>query len=227
MGILPEKKTKPNVEELTYLIYGPNKIGKSELASHFPDPLFLITEPGLNFIEAFKVEIDSWEIFLDVCNELAVDTRFKTLVFDVADDLAMYCMYYVCEKFGMDHPSDEGYGKGWSFVKNEFNRVMKKLSLQGRGLVFISHVTEREVETRTRKYTKTIASLGSGSRNIIYGLVDIIAYLGYDSEDPTKRKIYLRGSSAVDCGTRAKEIPETIDYGYKELMTAVKGKGDK
>jgi len=227
MTLLPEKKTKPGAEQLTYLIYGPNKIGKSELASKFPEPLFLITEPGLNFIEAFKVEIDSWDTFLDVCGELTTDTRFKTLVFDVADDLALYCMYYVCEKFGMDHPSDEGYGKGWSFVKNEFTRVMKKLSLQGRGLVFISHATEREIETRTKKYTRTMASLGSGSRNIIYGLVDIIAYIGYNPENPAERKIYLRGSSNIDCGSRAKQIPEVIDFGYEALMAAVKEKAEK
>ena len=50
MPILPTAKTqpKPDLADLTVLVYGQTKIGKSSLCSRAESVLFLATEPGLN-----------------------------------------------------------------------------------------------------------------------------------------------------------------------------------
>ncbi|HOK47887.1 MAG TPA: AAA family ATPase, partial [Bryobacteraceae bacterium] len=60
---LPTKKTPPraNLGDYSILIYGPTKIGKTTLASQFPEALFLATEPGLNALEAYQIPITSWD----------------------------------------------------------------------------------------------------------------------------------------------------------------------
>ena len=73
MGILPIEKSS-KIDELSrqvILVYGRAKIGKSTLCSKFEAPLFLATEPGLNHLEVFKVNITGWQKFLEACAEIA------------------------------------------------------------------------------------------------------------------------------------------------------------
>jgi alpha-galactosidase len=61
--LLPTAKTppKPNLADLTVLVYGPTKIGKSTWCSHADGALFLSTEPGLNSLEVFQTPIANWD----------------------------------------------------------------------------------------------------------------------------------------------------------------------
>ena len=47
--MLPKTKSKPKhtLSDLTALVYGPSKIGKSTWCSKADDALFLATEPGI------------------------------------------------------------------------------------------------------------------------------------------------------------------------------------
>ena len=57
--MLPTQKTKPKASlfDLTALVYGPSKIGKSTWCSNAEKALFLATEPGLNALEVFQSNI--------------------------------------------------------------------------------------------------------------------------------------------------------------------------
>jgi RecA-family ATPase len=70
---LPTTKTPPkrSLSDVSILLYGPSKIGKSTFASQAPDAIFLATEPGLNALEVYQHPITSWPEFLEVCAELA------------------------------------------------------------------------------------------------------------------------------------------------------------
>ena len=63
------------------------------------------------------------------------------------------CSDYVCAKFKIEHESDLGYGKGWALINNEFYRVLTKLAFLPYRLFLVSHVQEKEIETRTGKST--------------------------------------------------------------------------
>ena len=69
MSILPTTKTqpKPSLADLTVLVYGQTKIGKSTLCSNAEGALFLATEPGLNALDVYQVPIQTWEDLLNAC----------------------------------------------------------------------------------------------------------------------------------------------------------------
>ena len=99
MSILPQQKSEKitALAKQTVLIYGRAKIGKSTLCSQFEKPLFLATEAGLNHLEVYKINCNSWEKFLDACKEIGQGGHdFKTIVIDTVDNLVVYCSDYVC-----------------------------------------------------------------------------------------------------------------------------------
>ena len=95
MGLLPKEKKKINktLEGQIITIMGAPKIGKSVFCSQMDKTLFLATEPGLNALEVYMVEIDSWERFLEVCAEI-VSTQglqFNNIAVDTIDNLFQLC----------------------------------------------------------------------------------------------------------------------------------------
>ena len=129
--MLPKTKSKPKhtLSDLTALVYGPSKIGKSTWCSKADDALFLATEPGLNALEVFQIPITCWDDLLQACAEIAEGKHeFKTIVLDTVDNAYKMCSDYVCKKFKIEHESDLGYGKGYALINNEFQRVINKLA---------------------------------------------------------------------------------------------------
>ena len=129
--MLPKTKSKPKhtLSDLTALVYGPSKIGKSTWCSKADDALFLATEPGLNALEVFQTPITCWDDLLQACAEIAEGKHeFKTIVVDTVDNAYKMCSDYVCKKFKIEHESDLGYGKGYALINNEFQRVINKLA---------------------------------------------------------------------------------------------------
>ena len=124
--MLPKTKTKPKnlLSDLTALVFGPSKIGKSTWCSKAESALFLATEPGLNALEVFQSPITCWDDLLQACAEIAEGKHdFKTIVIDTVDNAYKMCADYVCKKFKIEHESDLGYGKGYALINNEFQRV--------------------------------------------------------------------------------------------------------
>ena len=83
-------KTKP--AGLRIVIYGPAGVGKTTLASKFPDSLFFDYENGTHGIDVAKVETaelpQSYETFIGSMKELKRDHMgFKNIVIDSADAL--------------------------------------------------------------------------------------------------------------------------------------------
>lgn len=221
--MLPTSKTKPkqSLSDLTALIYGSSKIGKTTWCSHAPDALFLATEPGLNSLDVFQVPISTWDELLKACAEIAEGKHgFKTIIIDTADNAYKLCAEYVCTKHKIDHESDLGYGKGWALINNEFQRVLNKLAFLPYGLFIVSHSQEKEIETRTGKFVKTVPSLPEKARKIVIGLVDIIAYCDLDAvTDESGKTTYHRvmrtkPSPCYEAGDRTGRLPEVIDLDF-------------
>ena len=227
--MLPKEKTKPkqSISDLTVLIYGPSKFGKSTWASQAEHTLFLATEPGLNSLEVFQVPITSWEKFLTVCKELSEEKHgFKTVVVDTVDVLFKLCSEYVCKKQSVEHPSDLGYGKGFALINNEFARVLNKLAFLPTDLLFISHSQEREFETRTGKLTKTVPTLPEKARHYLLSFVDITLYCDLvpvqNENGPTTfdRVLRTKPSPNYEAGDRTGRLPETIPFKYRAFQEA-------
>ena len=229
MPLLPTAKTapKPDLADLTVLLYGQTKSGKSEFCSHTDSALFLATEPGLNALDVFQVPIQTWDDLLDACAEIVAGQHpFKTEIIDTVDNAYKFCTDYILKKFKIEHESDLGYGKAYALVNNEFQRVLTKLAFLPYGLFLVSHSKEIEVETRTGKYTRMVPTLPDKARKIVLGMVDMVLYcdlevsVGQNGEEITRRVIRTKPSLYYEAGDRTGRLPETLDLDFATFFEA-------
>jgi len=230
MSLLPTEKSKPlfALGRKKILIYGPSKIGKSDFCSNFKDAFFIATEEGLDELEVYKTSVSTWEEFLEICNELNQTDRFPTVVIDTADLLYQYCSNYILSTYQVRHESDLDWGKGWSEVKKEFERVLNKISKQGRGLIFISHGREIEIKNRTGTHTRFCAVNNKPASQVILPLVDMILRFGtteiadINGETKPKRMIFTKPDEFQDAGGRGKvwaKMPDMIPLDYETFIS--------
>jgi len=226
---LPTAKTPPksSLSDVSILLYGPSKIGKSTFASQAPEAIFLATEPGLNALEVYQHPITSWPEFLEVCAELAKGEHpFKTVVIDTLDVLYRLCADHICQKRGIEHESDGSHGKVYGLIKNEVYRVLTKLAHLPYGLILISHSQDRDLETRTGTVTRTVPTLSESFRQVIIGLVDLILYCDVQveqAEDGTRkhrRVVRTKPSPNYDAGDRFGCLPEVMDLNFQAFVKA-------
>jgi hypothetical protein len=227
--MLPTAKTqpKPNLADLTVLVYGQTKIGKSTFCSQGEDALFLATEPGLNSLNVYQTPIQSWDDLLNACAEITEGKHpFKTVIIDTIDNAYKFCTDYILRKFKVEHESDLAYGKGYAIVNNEFQRVLTKLAFLPYGLFLISHAKEIEVETRTGKYTRVVPTLPDKARKIVLGMVDMVLFCdldvttGEDGAQRVRRVIRTKPSLYYEAGDRTGRLPETLDLEFPKFLAA-------
>ena len=221
---LPTKMTQPidDIALVTMLLYGPPKVGKTTIANSFPDVLFVAAEEGLKWQSAYKVGIGCWEDFMELRKKLVTEKhRFKTIAIDTASALFKLCEDYVCRKHGIDHPSDEEWGKGWGFLRDSFHKEMVPLTkpdTRGRirfGVLFTAHSRDVEVRGRITKTKRVQADLTGTARKVLMPMVDVIGYCGFridKSGEPTEdRTVTFKPSEQVEAGDRTGRLPESID----------------
>ena len=227
--MLPTAKTqpKPDLADLTVLVYGQTKIGKSTFCSQADGALFLATEPGLNALDVFQAPIQSWDELLAACAEVTEGKHpFRTIIIDTIDNAYKFCTDYIVKKHKIEHESDLGYGKGYALVNNEFQRVLTKLAFLPYGLFLVSHAKEIEVETRTGKYTRIVPTLPDKARKIVLGMVDQVLFCDLemataeDGAESVKRVIRTKPSLYYEAGDRTGRLPETLDLDFRKFFEA-------
>jgi len=233
---LPQEKTKPNgtISDLSVLIYGPSKIGKSTWCSHAENAIFMATEPGLNHLEVFQVPVTTWDRFIEVCTEIAKgDHTFRTLIVDTVDNLYKACEHHMCGKLGIKHPGDLDYGKGYSLINNEFHRILNRVALLPYGLILVSHSQERTVKTKRGERTRIVPTVPEGCRKLLVGLVDLILFCDLeestaeDGQVSTVRVIKTKPHQDYDAGDRTGKLPEVLPLEFGAFAGALQEKPAK
>jgi len=134
------------------VLYGPEGVGKSTLASRFPQPVFLDTEGGTHHLEVVRFpDVVSWEDVTRAVAQLATEAHeFKTLVIDTADWLEKRLAEHICRKANKESIEDFGYGKGYVILAEEFAKFLASLDVllkRGMHVVFLAHSTVRKFES--------------------------------------------------------------------------------
>lgn len=112
------------------VVYGVEGVGKTMLASQFPSPLFIDTEGGTSHMDVNRLpQPTSWRMLLD---EVTWVRDFPaecggTLVIDTADWAEKLCIAHVCGEHKWAGVEDAGYGKGYTYVTEEFGKLLNLL----------------------------------------------------------------------------------------------------
>lgn len=227
--MLPTTKTPPKkrLADLTTLIYGPTKIGKSTWCAQADGAIFLATEPGLHSLETFQIPITTWDEMLAACADIAGGKHeFRTVVVDTVDNAFKLCADYVCRQNDVTHESELAYGKGYALIANEFLRVLTKLAFLPTGLFLVSHSQEREIETRTGRHIKTVPTLPDRPRQLVLGMADLVLFCDLEVQrdadgNPVYRRVMrTKPSIHYEAGDRTGRLPETIPLDYPSFLGA-------
>ena len=111
------------------VIYGPEGVGKSQLASQFPEPLFIDTEGSTGNMDVARLDKPtSWTMLM---NQIAFvksnPTVCKSLVIDTIDWAERLCIEHICASHNKKGIEDFGYGNGYTYVSEEFGRLLNRL----------------------------------------------------------------------------------------------------
>jgi len=133
------------------VVYGPEGIGKSTFASHFPDPVFIDTEGSTKDMDVARLpQPSSWTMLWEEVQYIKTHpTECKTLIIDTMDWAEQMCVESVCNKHHKTGIEDFGYGNGYVYVKEElgkFLNLLEEVIKTGIHVVLNAHAQIRKFE---------------------------------------------------------------------------------
>lgn len=223
LNIQPHKVSTDLSGYITY-IYGAPKTGKTTLAVQMPKALLLAFEKGYNALPGVMAQdITSWGDMKQVFRELKkpeVKSTFESIVVDTIDIAADMCQKYICDQNGITTLGELGFGKGWTFFKNEFSLIFRGLTQLGYAVFFIGH--DKEVMDDDGKTKIIRPALTSSTRQIITGMADIIGYAHQDKQYKQSVLTIRCGDDSIECGSRFKYIKPEFPMSYNNLVEALR-----
>lgn len=239
MQITRGKINKP----IKVLIYGPEGIGKTTLASQFPGAVFIDTEGSTARIDVARLpEPTSWTMLLQEVDYIKQHSdECGTLVIDTADWAEKMCIEHVVSSHKVNGIEDFGYGKGYVYIKEEFGRLLNKLSeLLDRGInvVLTAHAQMRKFEQPDElgAYDRWELKMEKKTAALVKEWADAILFCNYktmvvnvDGKGAQKGKNKAQGGRRVIFTTHhacwdAKNrfgLPDEIDMNYENIAHIV------
>lgn len=221
------------------VIYGTEGIGKSSLASQFPEPLFIDTEGSTDNMDVARLDKPTSWIMLN--NQIAFikanPTVCKTLVIDTIDWAESLCVDNLCAMHGKKGIEDFGYGNGYVYAKEEMGRFLNKLQDLieiGINVVLTAHAQIRKFELPDEmgSYDKYELKLGKKTSSQTAPLVkewaDLLLFCNYKTylisqEKSTKKKaqgnqrvMYTEHNPAWDAKNRH-GLPSELPLDYNSI----------
>ena len=172
------------------VLYGPEGIGKSTFASHFPDPIFIDTEDSTKELDVARFDKPtSWEMLLQEVRYVINSPNIcKTLVVDTADWAEKLCIKAVCAQYQKSGIEAFDYGKGYTYVYERFGELLNLLAdLTERGVhvVLNAHASTKRREQPDEFGTydcwglKLIDSPKCSIANMVKEWADIVLFANY------------------------------------------------
>lgn len=239
MEIVRGVKAKP----VKVLIYGPEGIGKSTLASHFPNPLFIDTEGSTDWMDVARAsDTDSWHGILDAIDYvIAHPDVCDTLVIDTADKAETRCIEAVLKENGKKGIEDFGYGKGYVYLTETFQKLFDKLDEVlrcGIHVVVTAHasITRFDQPDEMGSYDRWTLKLLKRNAPLVKEWADMVLFCNYkttvvnvDGQGETKGRNKVQGGKRVMYSTHhpcwdAKNrfgLPEEMNMSYEAIAHVI------
>ena len=174
-------------------IYGGHGIGKSTLASKFPNPIFISTEDGLDSLDvtSFPRANAIEDVVESIKTLIKEDHDFKTVVIDSVDWLVEPLITRSVES--SNDAKDLAFGKSQMFVAEEFREILQGLDMlrakRRMNVVLIAHAAVVKFEDpRTEPYDRYQPKLPNRCNALLQEWADVLAFAAF--------KVIIRKSDA-------------------------------
>ena len=216
------------------VLYGSEGIGKSTLAAMFPNPLFIDTEGGTAHMDVRRIaKPGTWEELMDILNEVSITPDIcGSLVIDTADWAEQLAVSHVCAKYKKAGLEDFGYGKGHTYLAEEFTpffRALDRIIGAGIHVVITAHAKMRKFEQPDEMgaYDRWEMKLSKQVAPLFKEWCDMLLFLNYQTYVVTtenkstkaqggKRVIYTSHHPCWDAKNRH-GLPEVLDLDYENI----------
>lgn len=221
------------------VVYGAEGIGKSTFASRFPDPIFCDTEGSTKHMDvartpapgSFQAINEQVKYFINHPDEL------KTFVVDTADWAEKLCSQQICDRAKVDGIEGFGYGKGYTYLEEEFGRflnLLEQLVEKGVHVVITAHAAMRKFEQPDEMgaYDRWEMKLQKKTAALVKEWADMVLFANYkthvinvDNQGASKGKNKAQGGSRVMYTTHhpcwdAKNrfsLPEELPFEFERI----------
>lgn len=174
-------------------IYGGHGIGKSTLASKFPNPIFISTEDGLDSLDvtSFPRANAIEDVVESIKTLIKEDHDLKTVVIDSVDWLVEPLITRSVES--SHDAKDLAFGKSQMFVAEEFREILQGLDMlrakRRMNVVLIAHAAVVKFEDpRTEPYDRYQPKLPNRCNALLQEWADVLAFAAF--------KVIIRKSDA-------------------------------
>ena len=191
---------------LKVVVYGPEGIGKSTFAAQFPNPLFIDTEGSTRHMDVARLERpSSWAMVLEQAGWVRDNPdSCATLVLDTADWAEQLCSAALCAKHQKASIEEFGYGKGYTYLMEEFGRLLNQLEevvARGIHVAVIAHARMRKFEQPDEMgaYDRWELKLSRQTAPMVKEWADMVLFANYKTYAvKTKEgKVKAQGGSRV------------------------------
>lgn len=214
--------------------YGPEGIGKSTLASQFPNPVFIDTEGSTKELDVARYpKPNTWQDIISYLEDALAEKKYGTVVIDTADWAEQLCIQAVCDDQRVKGIENIGYGKGYVFAAEKFQNALKlcdKLIDAGINVVFTAHAQMRKFEQPDEMgaYDRWEMKLSKKIAPLLKEWADMVLFCNYKTDVITdsktnskkavggKRVIYTSHHPCWDAKNRY-SLPEQIDMSFEPI----------
>lgn len=223
-------------------IYGPPFSGKTTFLDSAPDPLNLNTDGNTKYVTMQRIRIRdevtvvgrqtkvkfAWEILKETIEELETyQNDFKTIIVDLVEDTREMCRLYMYDKYGWEHETDGGFGKGWDVIKTEYLSTMRRLLNLDYNVFLVSHEdTSKDITKGSGdKVTRVAPNIQEGLANKLAGMVDFVGRVVIKKDD--SRVLAFKADNVVFGGGRLHIDVDEIPLEWAELMKVYEAANEK
>lgn len=218
------------------VVYGPEGVGKSTFVSHFPGALFIDTEGSTDNLDVDRVKPLSWTELIGVVDQLTANPDgFSTLIIDTADWAEKMCVEHILATNHWHGIEDPGYGKGYTYVQEEFCRLLDKLTQlrdrQGVNVVLTAHAMLQKFEQpdEMNPYDRWSLKLSKKAAPVVKEWSDLMLFANYKTfvvtdksgtkskaTGGTKRMMYTEHTAVWDAKNRH-GLKAELPFDFKEI----------
>lgn len=228
---------------LKVVIYGPEGVGKSTLASQFPNALFIDTEDSTSHMDVKRLKKPSSFIeLLGMVDWVKQNKPCSTLIIDTADWAQQLGENLVKQENNWKSIESPGYGEGYVKTREKWGGLLDKLTdvvNVGINVVLTAHTEIKKFEDPTENlaYDRYELKLAKRSNAHIAGLTkewaDMVLFINYEvyavkrdgmgnkgQAQGGQRKMYTTHHPAYDAKNRF-GLPESMPLDYSGIAHVI------